>query len=71
MKQLLSSLIYLHGNRIVHMDIKLENIVLLDKYNNDDDKVYIKLIDFGCSKKFTPYKKKKAPMSGTISYIAP
>lgn len=30
-KQLLSALLYLHQNLIVHLDIKLENIVFLEK----------------------------------------
>jgi calcium-dependent protein kinase len=71
MKQLLSALVYLHDNYIVHLDIKLENIVFLEKCQNEDDKIYIKLIDFGCAKTFTPFKKKKAKISGTLSYIAP
>jgi calcium-dependent protein kinase len=70
-KQLLSALMYLHQNCIVHLDIKLENVVFLEKCHSAEDKVYIKLIDFGCSKHFIPFKKKKAKISGTLSYIAP
>ncbi len=62
---------YLHQNCIVHLDVKLENVVFLEKFNSEDDKVYIKLIDFGCSKYFVPFQKKKGKISGTLSYIAP
>ena len=34
-------------------------------------KIYVKLIDFGCSKFFNPKKLKKSKISGTLSYIAP
>lgn len=33
-KQLLSALMYLHQNLIVHLDIKLENVVFLEKFHN-------------------------------------
>jgi serine/threonine protein kinase len=36
MKQVLSALSYLHQNNIVHLDIKLENIVFLDKFDKND-----------------------------------
>jgi serine/threonine protein kinase len=71
MRQLLGALSYLHQNNIVHLDIKLENIVFLEKFNKTDEKIYVKLIDFGCSKFFNPKKMKKSKLSGTLSYIAP
>ena len=49
MKQIMIALNYSHQNKIVHRDIKLENILFLDK---DPNKLTVKLIDFGLSKCF-------------------
>lgn len=42
-KQLLSAMDYLHSINIVHLDLKLENILFVNKED-------IKLIDFGFSR---------------------
>lgn len=42
-KSLVSSVYYLHSQRIVHRDLKLENLLLVDSSPSSD----IKLIDFG------------------------
>lgn len=42
--QILHSLMFLHGNKIVHCDIKPENIMLKEAH-----KTGLKLIDFGSS----------------------
>ena len=44
MKQLLSSLSYLHKHKIVHRDLKPENILYQEEGSDQ-----IKLIDFGLS----------------------
>lgn len=49
MLQLLSAVRYMHSFKILHRDIKLENIVLVKKLINQDEKMQIKLIDFGIS----------------------
>ena len=53
---------YLHANKIIHKDIKPENLVL-------DDKGYLKINDFGIAK---IYKEKNCKENGgTPGYISP
>lgn len=42
-----SALVYMHGKNIVHRDLKPENLLLRRTPNNSNDKVEIKIIDFG------------------------
>jgi serine/threonine protein kinase len=49
MVQLFSALKYMHNFKILHRDIKLENIVLVKKYTKENEKIEIKIIDFGIS----------------------
>jgi calcium-dependent protein kinase len=48
MVQVLSALKYMHSFRILHRDIKLENIVLVDSVS-DGERINVKIIDFGIS----------------------
>ena len=65
MKQLLSTVNYIHSNKIVHRDLKPENILLDTKKDN-----IIKIIDWGTARFFDKSKKMNR-ISGTPYYIAP
>lgn len=69
MVQVLSALKYMHSFRILHRDIKLENIVLVDSVN-DGEKINVKIIDFGISLQLTSIPQEEEPQ-GTLLYMSP
>ena len=63
-KQLIEGLKYIHKKKVVHRDIKLDNI-LIDLTNT------IKICDFGVSRKFADKDELMHEHCGTPAYIAP
>jgi calcium-dependent protein kinase len=66
MKQILSAVVYCHNHRIVHRDLKLENIMFVNKQPD----ALLKVIDFGTSV-LRLRRKKLTQRLGTLSYLAP
>lgn len=64
MQQIFSVLFYMHTKKIIHRDIKLENILIVD-----EESLMIKVIDFNIAVIKT--HKKLSKMTGTPSYMAP
>ena len=62
--QIVNALKYLHSHRIIHRDLKLGNLFL-------NDKMQIKLGDFGLATKLDFDGEKKRTICGTPNYIAP
>lgn len=62
--QIVGSLKYLHGHRVIHRDLKLGNLFL-------SEKMEIKLGDFGLATKLEYEGEKKRTICGTPNYIAP
>uniref|UniRef100_A0A4W5K8F8 Striated muscle enriched protein kinase b n=1 Tax=Hucho hucho TaxID=62062 RepID=A0A4W5K8F8_9TELE len=63
--QVLQGLDYLHNRRILHLDIKPENIIIT--YKN-----MVKIIDFGSAQTFNPlFLKQFSPPVGTLEYMSP
>ena len=66
-KQLLDALKYIHNSKVLHSDIKQDNI-LIDSYLN------VKLTDFSCSSSYEnidPNSEINFPFAGTGKFIAP
>lgn len=66
-KSLLLGLKDLHDNNIVHRDVKLENMLVLKK---DDNNIHVVLSDLGLAEKL-PKGKKTIFNYGTLEYSAP
>mmetsp|Transcript_2237 Transcript_2237/g.2532 ORF Transcript_2237/g.2532 Transcript_2237/m.2532 type:complete len:436 (-) Transcript_2237:661-1968(-) len=66
-RQVVSAVAYMHSNKVIHRDIKLENILLAEKPGKD---IKLKIIDFGLAKTMAPNEKAKT-FFGTVGYLAP
>ena len=81
MYQILIAVLYLHSKKIIHGDLKLENVLIdsIQTHNRSSSNSKtlhscsfdIKLIDFGCSRIFTHYKRQFEDTIGTTIYCAP
>lgn len=72
--QVLSGLIYLHENHILHGDLKPENILISSIEKNletNEDYAWIKIIDFGTAKIFKKKINKGDDIVGTLYFISP
>merc|ERR1719187_3050504 len=65
MRQILGGVNYLHDNNIVHLDLKPENVVCVNKGSSQ-----IKIIDFGLAKIIKPGQQVRT-MCGTVEFVAP
>ena len=71
--QVFSGLCYLHEKKIIHRDLKLENIMVSEiekDVSTGEEYFWIKIIDFGTAKIFEKNKTEKS-IIGSSYYIAP
>jgi len=68
--QIAEALHYIHGHRIVHCDIKAENILLCEVPGSKRTKKVVKLLDFGLARS-TQASRHTGSLSGTPHYVAP
>lgn len=65
MRQICEGVDFIHKQRILHLDMKPENILCLTKTGNR-----VKIIDFGLARRFDPDKKLQV-LFGTPEFVAP
>lgn len=66
MKQALRALAFMHGERIMHKDLKPQNIMLTDTESSS-----IKIIDFGLAELFEKDQQVSTQFGGTLLYMGP
>ena len=68
MRQLFEALVYIHSMKIIHRDIKLDNMVFVE---DGEDNLHLKIIDFGCAFKMEYCINRERRRIGTLSYMSP
>uniref|UniRef100_A0A8C4QYK3 Myosin light chain kinase 2 n=1 Tax=Eptatretus burgeri TaxID=7764 RepID=A0A8C4QYK3_EPTBU len=64
-QQICEGVQYIHQNYILHLDLKPENIVCVNRHGKQ-----VKIIDFGLARRFKPREKLKV-IFGTAEFLAP
>ncbi len=66
--QIAAALAHSHAHRVIHADVKTENVVCI---GTDDDDLHVKLLDFGTAQIASRSNTHDGVIAGTPAYIAP
>ena len=66
--QILEALSFMHSQRIVHMDIKPNNVMFTHK---NRDNLHVKIIDFGLARELGGLGRAKCGIVGTVEFMSP
>jgi len=75
--QAAEALEYVHGHNIVHRDIKPQNILVSNAKDGSENKIQVKIVDFGVARLNDPARqnahsgKNRSEVVGTLNYMAP
>ena len=69
LRQLLRAISFMSSNRVIHKDLKPENIMLVDSLTSSAP--VVKVIDFGLSEVFARDQHTSCTVAGTAFYMAP
>jgi len=70
LKQMLSAVAFMRSHRVLHKDLKPENVMLIDGETSDDMPT-VKIIDFGLSEIFSTSQNSSSIVAGTAYYMSP
>ena len=68
--QLLGAVAFMQTHRVIHKDLKPENIMLVMDASHPDRPI-VKIIDFGLSELFSPNQSTSTTVAGTAFYMSP
>jgi serine/threonine protein kinase len=70
LQQILRSLAFMNGQRVIHKDLKPENVMLMPS-DSENTAPIVKVIDFGLSEIFAKDQEVSNTVAGTAFYMAP
>ena len=70
-RQVLASLAFMSYNRVIHKDLKPENIMFVERDGTNIATPTVKVIDFGLSEIFCKLESSSTTVAGTAFYMAP
>lgn len=70
-RQLALALEHSHTNKVVHGDLKADNVLCVDDPAGEGDSWHVKLLDFGTARLARPLPEREEQIVGTPAYVAP
>jgi len=68
---MLKAVNYIHENRVIHLDLKPQNIMMRHRQDPGREDYRVKLIDFGLAKELDANGRVRTGFAGTVGFMAP